>query len=154
MKQADFIAAIAPAARASAKLTGIPASFTIAQAAHESGWGKSELAAVGKNLFGVKADSAWHGDTLMLPTTEYVAGKPITVKALWRSYPNWQGCMDDHAAFLRKNPRYAKCFVASLLTGEQFAHAVADAGYATDPNYAAKVIATMRSHNLQQFDQP
>ena len=60
MKPGDFIKAIGPAAQASSQTTHIPASFTIAEGALESGWGASQLALQGFNLFGVKADSSWH----------------------------------------------------------------------------------------------
>lgn len=68
MNAQDFINLIGPSARASAKATCVPASFTVAEAALESGWGSSQLATQGKNLFGVKADRSWHGDVLTLNT--------------------------------------------------------------------------------------
>ena len=151
MIPADFIAAIAPAARRSMAATGVPASFTIAEGAQESGWGR---AAPGNNLFGVKADSAWHGAVTAQRTREFVNGQPVMITANFRAYPDWQGCMDDHAAFLHANPRYDHCFATPALTGEQFTQAVAAAGYATDPNYAAEIIALIRQHNLSQFDTP
>jgi len=152
MTPEDFIASIAPAARASMAKTGIPASFTIAQAALESGWGSSKTAVNARNLFNIKADASWRGATYQMPSEEVVAGKVVVQPAKWRSYPHWQACIDDRAAFLRANPRYARCFMAK--SGEAWALAVAAAGYATDPNYAAKVIATMRSRNLKQYDKP
>jgi flagellar protein FlgJ len=155
MKPEDFIAALAPAARASMARTKIPASFTIAQAALESGWGASKLTVSAKNLFNIKADSAWRGPMLRMPSTECVAGHDVLQPAAWRVYPDWLASIEDHANFLlpTTNPRYAPAF-ARCDNGEAFAVAVAAAGYATDPNYAAKLIATMRSHNLKQFDQP
>lgn len=151
MTPAEFIAIVAPAARRSMTGSGIPASFTIAEGALESGWGS---AAPGNNLFGVKADASWCGPTTPQRTREFANGSWIVITAAFRAYPDWQGCMDDHAAFFHSNPRYHACFAAPALTGEQFAQAVAAAGYATDPNYATKLIATMRTHDLQQFDQP
>ena len=145
-----FIAAIAPAAVASAAKTLVPASFTIAEAALESGWGTSQLAIQARNLFGVKADPSWRGPTFSLQTREFLHGQWVMVPAKWRAYADWQGCMDDHAAFLHGNPRYASCF--DHTNGEGFAQAVADAHYATDPAYADKLIATMRAHDLAQFD--
>ena len=146
----EFIKAIAPSAQASAAKTGIPASFTVAEAALESGWGGSQLAAQACNLFGVKADPAWKGPVLAMQTREYLGGKWTMVPANWRKYPNWQGCMDDHAQFLLTNRRYRPCFSCS--TGEAFARAVATAGYATDPQYADKIIAVIRAHNLGRLD--
>lgn len=151
MSPAAFIAMIGPAARASATLTKIPASFTIAQAALESGWGTSRTALMAHNLFNIKADAGWHGPTYQMSSTERVDGKDVLQAATWRMYPGFQDCIDDRASFFRSNSRYAACFHET--TGEGWARTVAAANYATDPDYAAKIIATMHSHNLQQYDQ-
>ena len=150
MKPDDFIAAIAPAAKASAEKTRIPASFTIAEAALESGWGASQLACQGFNLFGVKADRAWRGETLTMRTREFVRGQWVVIPALWRKYPDWLGCLEDHAAFLIRNRRYKACF--DCTDGKGFARAVAAAGYATDPDYAKKICALIDTHQLAAFD--
>ena len=150
MNAQDFINLIAPAAQASAKATGVPASFTVAEAALESGWGSSQLATQGKNLFGVKADPSWHGDVLTLNTREFLHGTWVMVPARWRKYADWQACMDDHAAFLHQNRRYESCFLCA--TGDAFAKAVAQAGYATDPDYAAKLTSIIDQHQLASLD--
>jgi len=145
-----FIAAISPAACSLAATSKIPASFVVAQAALESGWASSQLAQKYFNLFGVKADSSWHGPIVTLPTTEYVSGVPKRVSAAWRVYDGWLSSLRDHAQFLIVNPRYAGAF--SCTTGAAFASAVAAAGYATDPSYAAKIISIINSHNLASLD--
>ena len=150
MAAKEFIDLVGPAAQACAKVTNVPASFTVAQAALESGWGRSRLAREGKNLFGVKADVSWHGEVLTLNTREFLHGTWVMVPARWRKYADWQGCMDDHAAFLHQNRRYAPCFVCK--TGRAFALAVAQAGYATDPDYATKLIALIDQHGLESLD--
>ena len=150
MTPQDFIKAIGSAAQASAHQTNVPASFTIAEAALESGWGTSQLATQGFNLFGVKADSSWHGDTLTMRTREFLKGQWVMVPALWRKYPDWISCMTDHAQFLITNERYKAAFACK--TGEAFAQAVAEAGYATDPDYANKIISVMRAHQLVSLD--
>ncbi|MDD5247533.1 MAG: glycoside hydrolase family 73 protein [Rhodocyclaceae bacterium] len=150
MNAQDFIDLIGSAAQASAKATGVPASFTVAEAALESGWGSSQLAQQGKNLFGVKADPAWQGDVLTLNTREFLHGTWVMVPARWRKYADWQSCMDDHADFLHQNSRYAPCFECT--TGAVFAQAVAQAGYATDPDYAAKLISIIDQHGLADLD--
>ena len=150
MKPADFIAAIGPAAQASAKASGVPASVTVAQAALESAWGESKLARFGHNLFGVKADAAWKGEVLTMQTREFQAGKWITIPANWRKYADWLECINDHAAFLRKNKRYS--IALATTTAEAFARALQTAGYATDPEYGKKLVAVMRSHNLAALD--
>lgn len=150
MSPEDFIAQIGPPAQASWKLTGIPASFTVAEAALESGWGKSQLAQEAFNLFGVKADPSWHGEVLSLPTREYLHGKWIMVQARWRKYSDWSGSIGDHAAFLRSNPRYSTAFQTTDAIA--FTRAIAEAGYATDPNYAKKIGDVIHDRNLLALD--
>lgn len=152
MTPSDFINAISPAAKVSAVTSKIPASFTIAEAALESGWASSKLASKAMNLFGVKADASWHGDVLELPTREFLNGEWTTVQAKWRKYSDWQGCIDDHAQFLLNNQRYRIAFGRNY-NGIEFGKAIAAAGYATDPSYADKIASVINSHNLMQFDE-
>ena len=145
-----FINLIAPAARASAATTKIPASFTVAQGADESGWGTSQLSLQAFNLFGVKADSSWHGPTIDMPTGEYVNGQRVTVEATWRRYGSWLEAIQDRAAFFLDNPRYRPAF--AYTSGSTFALAVAAAGYATDPKYGQKLVSIIKTHNLSALD--
>ncbi len=151
MNPSEFIMRLTSPAVESQLKSGIPASITIAQAALESGWGESGLARAGNNLFGIKADSRWRGETLTLNTREFIKGQWVVVPALWRKYPSWQSSIDDHAAFLKQNPRYKACFLCT--TAPAFAHALAQAGYATDPDYANKLIALMNRHQMQSLDE-
>lgn len=150
MNPSEFIMRLTSGAVASAKASGVPASITIAQAALESAWGESGLTKAGKNLFGIKADSLWRGQTLTMNTKEFIKGQWVVVPALWRKYPSWQASMEDHAAFLRRNPRYKACFLCT--SAPAFAKALQQAGYATDPEYANKLIALMDKHQLQSLD--
>jgi flagellum-specific peptidoglycan hydrolase FlgJ len=152
MKPQDFIDAIAPAAKASALKTKIPSSFTVAEAALESAWGASMLAQQAHNLFGVKADASYHGPTWTMQTREFLHGQWVMVPALWRKYPGWLGSIEDHAAFLLDNPRYKPCFECT--DGEGFARAAQAAGYATDPQYADKIVALIRQYKLALLDAP
>ena len=150
MKPDDFIALLAPAAQRSATQTNVPASFVIAEGALESGWGASQLCTEAKNIFGVKADPSWKGPIYSIQTREYLNGEWCMVPADWRRYGDWFGCIADHAQFFLTNARYADCFTA--VSAEEFARRVAAAGYATDPQYADKIIGIMRAHNLARFD--
>ena len=152
MTPQDFIAAVGPAAQASAAQTSIPASFVVADGALESGWGSSGLTQNAKNLFGVKADPSWTGPTYSIPTREYLNGQWVMEQALFRSYSDWLGSIQDHASFLINNPRYAPAFQCA--DGPSFAQAVAAAGYATDPQYAQKIIEIINAHNLTTLDAP
>jgi flagellum-specific peptidoglycan hydrolase FlgJ len=147
MTPKDFINAIAPAACESAKKTKIPASFVIAEAAIESGWGTH---APGMNLFGVKADKSWTGPFTVKRTREVIHGESVFIDDKFRSYSDWLGSIQDHADFLLMNPRYKPAFQCS--DAESFTRAIAAAGYATDLDYASKIIHVIRSRNLTQYD--
>lgn len=152
MKPEDFILELVVPAKVVAGKTGIPVSFTIAQAALESAWGESKLAKAGKNLFGVKADKSWTGPVVLMPTREFIDGKWITIDAGWREYEDWQECLDDHSRFLMNNKRYKVAF--SHTDGPGFADEVARAGYATDPDYAKKIKQIISAHNLEALNMP
>ncbi|PXV60674.1 flagellar protein FlgJ [Dyella jiangningensis] len=149
MTPTSFIAAISPAARNAAARFKVPASVTVAQAALESGWGAH---APGHNLFGIKADSAWKGETTIQATHEWNGHQMVEIQAAFRAYPDWQGSIDDHALFLASNPRYMSAF--AFADGAKFALAIAKAGYATDPQYAAKLQSIMAAHGLYALDEP
>jgi len=150
MTPAEFIAAMSAPAQAAQAKTRVPASFTVAEAALESGWGHSRLAVDAFNLFGVKADPAWLGERISMDTREWTSDRGwIMVPAYWRKYRDFEACLEDHDDFL-SHPRYAHCFDAT--NGEDFARAVQAAGYATDPEYADKLISIMRAHDLSALD--
>ena len=143
----DFLDQLLAGARTCQRSSGIPVSFTLAQAALESSWGTR---APGNNLFGMKADPAWRGATVDVPTHEVVKGQSIAITAKFRAYSTWADCLADHAQFFQQNLRYRRCFLEK--TGEGWARAVAAAGYATDPGYADKLVAIIRGRNLARFD--
>lgn len=142
-----FIATISGPAQASMAQTKIPASFTVADAALESGWG---AACPGNNLYGIKATPNWTGATTTQQTHEVVNGQTITITAVFRAYPDWLASINDHAQFLLTNPRYQPAFAYTC--GINFAQAVAAAGYATDPQYAQKIISIIKAHGLTSLD--
>lgn len=147
MPPSAFIALLLPAAQACQRAHGIPASFTLAQAALESGWGER---APGNNLFGVKADRAWKGPTVDVPTHEVIKGVRVPMVCKFRKYATLSDSVADRADFFLKNPRYKDCF--KQRGGEAWARAVAAAGYATDPSYEKSLVAVMRGRNMAQYD--
>lgn len=147
MTPQEFIAALTPAAISLMHTAKIPASFCIAEAADESGWGAH---CPGFNIFGVKADASWHGPVTAEPTGEVENGQKVVVTAKFRAYPSWLASLEDHAQFLLTNPRYKPAF--AYTTGALFARAVAGAGYATDPLYASKIISIINTHGLAALD--
>ncbi len=146
----QFISSIAAAAMACQAKTGIPASFTIAQAALESGWGTSKTCCNALNIFNIKADRSWRGPVYRMASTEHINGKDVVLAADWRMYATWDDCLADRAKFFQTNPRYKACFAET--TGEGWARAAQAAGYATDPKYAEKLITTMRARKLGVYD--
>ena len=141
-RQSDFLRGHQVAARAAEAETGIPAAFMVAQAAHESGWGKHEIrnadGSGSHNLFGIKATSSWKGKTAEVTTTEYVGGEARKVTAKFRSYASYEDSFRDYARMMKESPRYSQV-VASASTPQGFAQGLQKAGYATDPAYAAKL---------------
>jgi flagellar protein FlgJ len=146
-KVAAFVDRLAAPAQAASSATGIPARFIIGQAALESGWGKREIknndGSSTHNVFGIKATSDWTGKTASAVTTEYVNGKPQKVVEKFRAYDSYEDALTDYASVLKSNPRYAPVVEASR-DAVGFAHGMQKAGYATDPQYAKKLISIMR----------
>jgi flagellar protein FlgJ len=130
------------AARAAEEQTGIPATFMVAQAAHESGWGKHEIrnadGSSSYNLFGIKAGAGWKGKVAQVTTTEVVDGQPRKVVAKFRAYASYDESFRDYAQMMKDNPRYSKV-VAAGSSAQGFAQGLQRAGYATDPAYADKL---------------
>lgn len=149
MKPLEFVDAVREGALRSMREYGVPASFIVAQAALESGWGRSRLAQEANNLFGIKAHG-WSGPVIELPTREFLDGEWQTVTAAWRRYDSYSDSIMDHGRFLRGHLRYSRAFTVS--DPRMFAVKIHEAGYATDPDYAGKIINIMQGHNLAALD--
>ena len=141
-RQVGFLKLHDSAAKAAEAETGIPATFMVAQAAHESGWGRHEIknadGSSSFNLFGIKAGKDWTGPTTTVTTTEVVNGQPHKVQAKFRAYASYEESFKDYAKLMKDNPRYSKV-VAAGNSAQGFAHGLQRAGYATDPEYAKKL---------------
>ena len=152
--QSHFLSAIKQGAIDGAK-QGVLPSITAAQAILESGWGSSELAmAPNNNLFGIKDSEDWNGEIVTVPTQEYVNGDYITVNAAFRKYTSWNDSVVDHAKFFtstewRKN-NYRK--VVNETDYRIAAQELKNAGYATDPSYAGKLISLIEAYKLYEWD--
>lgn len=146
--QSEFVSQHGDAAQRVAQATGIPASFMIGQAGHETGWGRSEIRnADGSNafnLFGIKAGAGWTGKVAEITTTEYVDGEPRKMTAKFRAYDSYEDSFRDYARLIGESPRYAQ---ARASTGSAAAYAteLQRAGYATDPAYASKLSRAINS---------
>ncbi len=135
-------------AHAAEQTTGVPAKFMLGQAALETGWGKRMIknadGTSSNNLFGIKAGPSWKGKVALATTTEYVNGKPQTRVEKFRAYDTPADSFRDYAKLIANNPRYEKV-IASGGDAEAFAKGLQRAGYATDPNYAAKLTRLIKN---------
>jgi len=148
----EFVRTLLPAARQSAKALGLDPLALVAQAALETGWGQRMIkTAAGSNsfnLFGIKANNGWQGDTAVVDTLEYRGGIAKKEQAKFRSYSSPEQSLQDYVAFIKHNPRYQEAVSASADTKAYFEQLQA-AGYATDPAYAKKIMAVYQSPALQ-----
>ncbi|UTV88272.1 flagellar assembly peptidoglycan hydrolase FlgJ [Cobetia amphilecti] len=140
-----FVAEFGPAAQAASRESGLPAELILAQAALETGWGQrrihTEAGTDSHNLFGIKVGSSWQGDSTTVLTTEYRDGRRMRLEDSFRVYPDQASALRDHAALLTGAQRYAH--VTQSPDAESAARALQEAGYATDPHYADKLISIM-----------
>ena len=138
----EFVARHTEAAQRAERQTGIPATFMVAQAAHETGWGRKEIRMVDGsnsfNLFGVKAGADWKGPVARVTTTEVVDGQPRKLVQAFRAYSSYDESFADYAKLMRTSPRYREV-VAQAADARLFAQGLQRAGYATDPAYADKL---------------
>ena len=140
----EFMATMLPMAESAAKRLGVEPSYLVAQAALETGWGKSMIrqkdGSNSHNLFGIKA-SGWGGESAQVRTTEYVNGKPVKQMAGFRAYDSFEQSFNDYVDLLQNSGRYQSAIKVADTSGnsEHFMRELQKAGYATDPQYASKV---------------
>lgn len=138
----SFVSSMMPYAEKAAKALGVEPSLLLAQAALETGWGQKVVKNArgsSNNLFNIKADRSWQGEKVTTQTLEFHDNTPVKETAAFRSYSSYQDSFNDYVRFLNDNPRYE---VALQRRGdsESFIRDIQHAGYATDPDYADKVL--------------
>ena len=150
----SFIEQLYPAAQQAAKQLGIDPKALLAQAAIETGWGQYMIHNTSgqnsHNLFGIKADLRWQGDRAMVNTIEFEEGVAATKKAPFRVYDSFADSMQDYVGFVKQNPRYEEAVKQSQSPQDYFSE-LQKAGYATDPDYANKVLSVFESKQLKQY---
>ena len=148
-----FVRRMWPHAQEAARRLGVAPEVLIAQAAHETAWGRSvPRFADGRtshNLFGIKASRGWEGERVVNSTFEFVNGVAVRLKDGFRAYPSYADSFNDYVRFLQVNPRYGQA-LDSVGDGFSYLRELQRAGYATDPAYARKIQGLM---NGPAFDE-
>ena len=151
----QFVKELWPLAKQTAKELGVDPKALISQAALETGWG-SRISQGGDgqssyNLFNIKADRRWQGESVTISTLEYQGGIPVQQKAAFRAYDSYEASFKDYAAFISNSPRYGEA-MAKAGDAEAYVEALQQGGYATDPNYANKIKDIMQRDLFQAGD--
>ncbi|EFK31220.1 glucosaminidase domain-containing protein [Lactobacillus delbrueckii] len=154
-----FLSKVSPQAQKTSKKYGVYASLILAQSALESGWGTSTLSTQANNFFGMKAANTWTGATYNVKTAEQDSkGKTYYITAAFRKYSSYQASFDDYGLKMRTtlgnygSLRYSKTWLENASSASAAAKAIKAAGYATDKNYASKLINHITSYNLTKYD--
>jgi Muramidase (flagellum-specific) len=124
--------------------TGVPASITLAQGIIESASGRSKLAVDGNNHFGIKCHNTWKGRTMRADDDRR--------NECFRVYGSAEESFRDHSDFLRYQDRYKFLFDLRTTDYKGWASGLKQAGYATDPSYASKLIQCVEDYDLGRFD--
>lgn len=145
-KRAEWVSKMMPGAEPTAAKLGISPEAIVAQAALETGWGK---AAIGNNVFGIKASPGWKGKTQDVATWEDRNGPEpggvVNIIDRFRDYPTVADSFADHFKFLEENSRYRNAGVFAKQGDNAYFMALQRAGYATDPAYAAKLSSILNT---------
>ncbi len=140
-------------AQEAAQQLGVSPEVLVAQAAHETAWGRSvPRFADGRtshNLFGIKAHRGWDGERVVNSTLEFVNGVPVRQRDGFRAYASYRESFNDYANFIKVNPRYREA-LTKVSDGFAYLRAIQQAGYATDPNYAKKIQGLINGPTFEQ----
>ncbi|WP_448546789.1 flagellar assembly peptidoglycan hydrolase FlgJ [Thalassotalea fusca] len=143
----DFVTALTEPAKRVQQQLNVPFEVVIAQAALETGWGQKIIQTPqgesSNNLFNIKADSRWQGNKAVKETLEYEQGTMVKKREPFRVYDSIADSVNDYIKFLSSSERYQGALKNSSNV-EQFLHGLQKAGYATDPNYANKILGTLK----------
>ena len=139
-----FAATLAPLLQGAAQSLGVSPKVLLAQAALESGWGRSMP---GNNLFGVKAGAGWSGGSVQAYTHEASATGEVGQTTQFRAYPSLAAAVADYVQLIAHNARYRSALGAGA-DPMAYGQALVAGGYATDPNYASKLAAVAGSPTI------
>lgn len=151
----DFVRRLQPYAEQAGRELGVEPKVILAQAALESGWGRSVIrngsGNNSYNLFNIKADKAWQGRQAQVATLEFDQGIPKKVNAGFRVYDSFADSFRDYVDFIKSNPRYGHA-LKKAGNAEQYMHELQRAGYATDPRYADKVMSIYQGNTMAKIE--
>jgi flagellar protein FlgJ len=137
----SFTQQLGPLLQEAGRQLGVSPRILLAQAALETGWGRS---VVGNNVFGIKASPAWQGSEVTTMTHEVEAGQMVPRKASFRAYPSLDAAVQDYVALVGGSSRYqAVIGVGNDVTA--YAQGLLAGGYATDTEYVHKLEAIAAS---------
>lgn len=148
-----FIKKIGPIAREVDKSYDLLPSITIAQACLESNYGQSDLSQKYNNLFGVKGTNP--NISAVMTTKEYVKDKWVTVKARFQIYDSYEASIRAHARLFQNGTTWNHDQYKHVLASKDYktqAKALVTDGYATDPDYADKLINLIEQFDLEKYD--
>jgi peptidoglycan hydrolase FlgJ len=149
----EFITSIWPYACHAAYALGLDPKLLVAQAVLETGWGKAiakDSCGTSNNLFNIKASAAASSNhTVSIKTTEYIADAPTTLIASFKKYPSIEHSFNDYVSLIKNNDRYRHA-LAYAHDSDRYIEAIHQAGYATDPQYANKLLAIYKGNQLSQ----
>jgi len=131
--------------------TGVPASITIAQALHETNYGKSPLAVKANNHFGIKCKTYWSGLTYYHKDDD-LNDQGKLIDSCFRAYGSVHDSYIDHSNFLKHTAHYQHLFNLGSKDYESWAKGLKSSGYATDPHYADKLIRYIVKYDLHALD--
>lgn len=150
----EFVQAVWDDAVAAADELGLDPAVLVAQSALETGWGKKVIqAADGSssfNLFGIKVGNGWRGDSSTVNTMEFRDGLAALEKAAFRVYGSLSTAFKDYVSFLKNNPRYQGA-LEKVSDSKAFLTELQQAGYATDPKYAEKILGILERGNYSNL---
>ncbi|MCI1902781.1 glycoside hydrolase family 73 protein [Enterococcus hirae] len=152
-EQKAFIERLAPQAQELHEKYGVLPSIILGQAILESDWGRSSLASKYNNLFGIKTDSKENG--VELSTQEYENGQYVTVTGNFQVFSSWEECLTQHTKLFVNGVDWNPKLYEKVLNAGNYQEAASElqkAGYATDPEYAAKIIQVIEQYELDRFD--
>ena len=148
-----FVEHLWPMAKDAAEKLGVAPEVILAQAALETGWGKKithDMSGTSShNLFNIKADGRWNGEQATVSTLEYRDGVAVRERANFRAYASFEDSFSDYVAFMQESPRYQAALDVAA-DAEAFTQELSQAGYATDPNYASKIMRIAGGEPLAQ----